>query len=79
VESLFEGVPLASGVMFMVDGDLPLEFVRDLACGGGAFRDAFPALEDRIVLDVRRIISQLAAPTSPPPSRSLTTPRYSRK
>src|SRR5260370_14083259 len=40
VESLFEGAPVASGVTFAVDGDLPLEFVRDLACGGDAVRDA---------------------------------------
>jgi hypothetical protein len=134
VESLFEGAPVAGGVTFAVDGDLPLEFVRDLVCGGGAFCDAFPALvrrvveirscddlvtvrvacegdhtgtffellspthrsvcfdvvhrlalegglprEDRIVLDVRRIISQLAAPTPPPLSPSLAAPRYPRK
>lgn len=40
VEDLFEGAPAASGVTFAVDGDLPLEFVRDLICGGGALRDA---------------------------------------
>jgi hypothetical protein len=35
--------------------------------------------EDRIVLDVRRIISQLVAPTPPPPSPSPTMPTYSRQ
>jgi len=134
VESLFEGAPAASGVPFAVDGDLPLEFVRDLVCGGGAFRDAFPALvrcvveirscddlitvrvacegdhtgpffellspthrsvrfdvvhrlalrdallrEDRIALDMRRIISQLVAPTPSPPLPSLATSRHPRK
>jgi hypothetical protein len=33
--------------------------------------------EDRIVLDVRRIVSQLVAPTPPPPSP--TMPTYSRQ
>ena len=134
VEFLFEGAPVASGVTFAVDGDLPLEFVRDLVCGGGAFRDAFPALvrrvveirscddlvtvrvacegdhtgtffellspthrsvcfdvvhrlalrdalprEDRIALDMRRIISQLVAPTPSPPLPSLATSRHPQK
>ncbi len=134
VECLFEGAPVASGVTFAVDGDLPLAFVRDLVFGGGAFRDAFPALvrrvveirscddlvtvrvacegdhtgtffellspthrsvcfdvvhrlalrdalprEDRIALDMRRIISQLVAPTPSPPLPSLATSRHPRK
>lgn len=134
VESLFEGPPVASGVTFAVDADLPLEFVRDLVCGGGAFRDAFPGLvrrvveirscddlvivrvaceadhtgtffellspthrsvcfdvvhrlalrnalpgEDRIALDVRRIISQLVAPNPSTPLPSLATSRHPRK
>jgi hypothetical protein len=134
VECLFEGAPVASGVTFAVDGDLPLEFLCDLVCGGGAFRDAFPALvrrvveirscddlvtvrvvcegdhtgtffellspthrsvcfdvvhrlalrdalprEDRIALDMRRIISQLVAPTPSPPLPSLATSRHPRK
>jgi len=49
------------------------DVVHRLALEGALLR------EDRIVLDVRRIISQLVAPTPPPPSPSPTTPTYSCK
>jgi hypothetical protein len=43
-----------------------------------ALRDALPR-EDRIALDMRRIISQLVAPTPSPPLPSLATSKHPRK
>jgi SnoaL-like polyketide cyclase len=50
VDTLFRGDrPIPSIVAVAVDGDCPPAFARDLACGGGAFREAFPLLSRRVV------------------------------
>jgi predicted ester cyclase len=50
VDTLFRGDrPVPSILAFAVEGDCPSAFVRDLACGGAAFREAFPLLSRRVV------------------------------
>ena len=55
VAALFDPSCAAAGRAFVVGGDLPELFARDLARGGGGFRVAFPRL-------VRRVVNIAAAP-----------------
>ena len=49
VAALFDRSCVVAGQGFAVRGKVPEMFARDLACGGGGFRAAFPLLVRRVV------------------------------